>query len=51
MLRISLIKTTCFFFLHLDELATAIQNDIAAASDRLDSDECHQYVNHSFFIN
>jgi len=34
---------------YLDELATAIQNDISTANDKLDSDECRQYLNHSFF--
>jgi len=34
---------------HLGELAAAIQNDISTANDKLDSDECRQYLNHSFF--
>ncbi|CAF2369765.1 unnamed protein product [Rotaria sp. Silwood2] len=36
-------------FKDTNELAAAIQNDISTASDRLDTDECRQYLNHSFF--
>ena len=34
---------------YLDELVAAIQSDISTAKQRLDSDECRQYVHHSFF--
>jgi hypothetical protein len=37
------------FFYYLDELITAIQNDIAFATTKLDSDECRQYANNPFF--
>ncbi|CAF4395595.1 unnamed protein product, partial [Rotaria sordida] len=31
------------------ELAAAIQNDISTANTKLDTDECRQHLNHSFF--
>ncbi|CAF1107254.1 unnamed protein product [Adineta steineri] len=36
-------------FENANELAAAIQNDISTASNKLDSDECGQYLKHSFF--
>lgn len=37
------------FFLFLDELINAIENDIAFANRELDTNQCRQYLNHSFF--
>ncbi|CAF0841010.1 unnamed protein product [Adineta ricciae] len=42
-------SVTYFFLFDLGELVTAIQNDISTAKKKLDSDECRQYHNHSFF--
>jgi len=33
----------------LDELANAIQNDISVANRELDSNQCREYLNYSFF--
>lgn len=32
-----------------DELITAIENDITFAKEKLDCEECRQYLTHSFF--
>ncbi|CAF0736263.1 unnamed protein product [Rotaria sordida] len=36
-------------FKDANELAAAIQNDISTANNKLDTNECRQYLNHSFF--
>lgn len=37
------------FFSYLDELVAAIHKDISIANEKLDSDECRQYLNDPFF--